>query len=460
MRRRLRTTTQPPTSALRESLRIAGIYAVVGGLWILFSDKALATFTDHPMAQTIKGWFFIIATAVMLYALIHAKLKSIVATEHKLRTQRQWLSTVIHSVGDAVIATDNKSRITLMNPVAEQLTGCSAEESRGRDLEEVFVIVNEQTLHPIETPVAVVLREQRVVGLANHTALFAKDGTYRPIADSGAPIMDEEGNIHGVVLVFRDMTEARQEEAQLRQQQKLEAIGTLASGIAHEINNPLNIIMNYAQIIDDQVQQPEKVQRFAGEIQNEGKRLADIVHSLLSFARIETKPVSSANIRDIIHRTNTLMRGLIMKEAIDLQVDIPADLPPICCRPQQIQQVLLNLVTNARDALNQKYPGSDPDKIITISGTTIEWKESPCVRITVEDHGDGIPPDIAERIFDPFFTTKESDKGTGLGLSLSHGIIEEHEGRLLMESKAGQYTRFHMDLPVADATSECSDSPQ
>ena len=440
-----------PLSASREALRIALIYAFLGALWILLSDHALVAITSHPLGQTIKGWFYILVTAILLYCLVYRKLTSIIHSRNELRAQQQWLTTVISSVGDAVIATDEKGCITLMNPVAEALTGWDVDDARGRKLEEVFVIVNERSLQPVETPVSAVLRERKIVGLANHTALTAKDGSRRPIADSGAPIIDAGGAVLGVVLVFRDMTGAKEEEARLRQQQKLESIGTLASGVAHEINNPLNVIMNYAQLAEEMADQPPRVRTFAAEIQKEGQRVAEIVRNLLSFARIDTKTARPAKMQDIVQSTITLVRGLTLRDDIDLRVDVPDDLPPVSCRSQQIQQVLLNLATNARDAVNQKYPSPDPEKCICISGGVVEDKGKRFVRITVEDRGDGIAPDIAERIFDPFFTTKESGKGTGLGLSLSHGIMEEHCGRLLMETEVGVFTRFHMDVPVDEA---------
>jgi signal transduction histidine kinase len=133
---------------------------------------------------------------------------------------------------------------------------------------------------------------------------------------------------------------------------------------------------------------------------------------------------------------------------IRIDVEKPEELPKVRCRSQQIQQVLMNLITNARDALNERYPKYDEDKVLRIALSSIERDGQVWVRTTVEDHGTGIAPEVRDRMFDPFYTTKGRDKGTGLGLAISHGIVMDHEGVLLVESEPGSYTRFHIDLPV------------
>jgi signal transduction histidine kinase len=136
------------------------------------------------------------------------------------------------------------------------------------------------------------------------------------------------------------------------------------------------------------------------------------------------------------------------RDQIILEMDIPEIMPRIKCHSQQIQQVLINLLTNAHDALDRKYAEFNPDKIIRVTAQVFKKAGKAWIRVTVEDHGTGISPEIHEKIFDPFFTTKEPGKGTGLGLAISHGIVEEHGGELHCESELGQWTRFHMDLPV------------
>ncbi len=300
------------------------------------------------------------------------------------------------------------------------------------------------------------------------------------------PVLDPKGMPVQLLAVSRDVTlqhqaeETRQKlEAQLRQAQKLESIGTLAGGVAHEINNPIMGIMNYAQLIIDQLGPDSPVAEFAVEIGVETQRVATIVKNLLGFARRDEKhSLSMARPLDVVQSTLSLMNAVIRHDQITLTVDVPDDLPAIRCHSQQIQQVLMNLMTNARDALNEKYPEYDENKKILVSGKVVSGEEvgprSPnarpgaglafgegrptegpqpasFLRLTVEDHGSGIAADVREHMFEPFFTTKRPDKGTGLGLSISHGIVKTHGGELHVESEPGQWTRFCIDLPAVPA---------
>jgi len=237
-------------------------------------------------------------------------------------------------------------------------------------------------------------------------------------------------------------------EMRLIQAQKLESLGTMAGGVAHEINNPINGIMNYAQLIKDRSGPESPSIEFADEIIVETKRVATIVRNLLTFARYEKNSHSPARIQDIVESTLSLIRTIVRHDQIILETDIPDDLPEIKCRSQQIRQVLMNLLTNARDALNEKYPEYHENKIIWISSRVFEKDGRRWIRTTVEDYGPGIAPETRERMFDPFFTTKPRDKGSGLGLSISYGIVQEHHGELDVESEPGQYTKIHLNLPV------------
>jgi PAS domain S-box-containing protein len=262
------------------------------------------------------------------------------------------------------------------------------------------------------------------------------------------PMIDKKGKVEGIFLNARDITENRKLEEQLMQSQKIESIGTLAGGVAHEINNPINGIMNYAQLILDRLEKGNPIMGFAQEILNETQRISKIVRNLLTFARNEKQSHSPAQLSDIVSSVLSLIQTVMRHDQIILELAIPENLPKIKCRSQQIQQVLMNLLTNARDSLNERYPGHSPDKKLRISAEMISKQDRKFIRTTVEDSGTGIAPEIMERIFDPFFTTKPKETGTGLGLSISYGIVRDHGGELSVESEPGQYARFHMDLLV------------
>lgn len=248
--------------------------------------------------------------------------------------------------------------------------------------------------------------------------------------------------------IATDISSFKSMESQLHQAQKMESIGTLAGGVAHEINNPINGIMNYAQLIQDKIGGENPLSEYASEIIHETKRVSKIVKNLLVFARHEKESHSPARIKDIVDDTMSLIQTVLKRDQITLIADISEDLPKIKCRSQQIQQVVMNLITNARDTLNEKYPGFDDNKRIEIISVFFEKDGRRWIRTTVEDRGLGIAQDTMKRMFDPFYTTKERSKGTGLGLSISYGIVKDHNGELSVVSEPGLYTRFHIDLPV------------
>ncbi|NVB42144.1 AAA family ATPase [Pseudenhygromyxa sp. WMMC2535] len=237
-------------------------------------------------------------------------------------------------------------------------------------------------------------------------------------------------------------------EAQLRQQQRLESIGTLASGVAHEINNPIQGIMNYAELIGGNPEDRPLVVDFAAEIGLECERVATIVRNLLAFSRQERQqPIEEVRPHALVEATLSLLRAVMRRDQIELRVQVPDALPPVRCRVQQIQQIIMNLVTNARDAIKAaELPR--PRRVVEIRAEQITSDGQAWLRMIVEDWGPGIPPDVLPNIFDPFFTTKGRDQGTGLGLSVSHGIAQEHGGVLEVDSAPGEGTRFILDLPL------------
>jgi PAS domain S-box-containing protein len=371
--------------------------------------------------------------------------------EKKLRESEQWLSTTLRSIGDAVIATDPKSCITFMSPVAEALTAWKQKDAEGRPLKEIFNIIDEKTRKPAEDPVARVLQEGLVVGLANHTVLIAKDGTERPIDDSGAPIRDDKGAIMGVVLVFRDISERRRLEIQLLQAQKMEAIGTLAGGIAHDFNNLLMGIQGNVSLMlmdmDSTHPHYERLKNIEKQVQSG----ATLTLHLLGYARKGRYQVEPLDLNQLIEETShTFSRT---RKEITIHRELSEDLFAIKVDQGQIEQVLFNLFINASDAM----PGGG-DLILKTMNTThndmkgklYDPKPGNYVLLTVTDTGIGMDKKTMERIFDPFFTTKEMARGTGLGLASAYGIIKGHGGYIDVESKKGHGSTFSIHLPGSE----------
>jgi PAS domain S-box-containing protein len=340
--------------------------------------------------------------------------------------------------------------IIYINDFSAQIHGYTYEELIGQHFS---VFHNETQLEGVEQ-ISEVLQKD---GFFTSTELWHvhKDGTEFPMLMNGNIIADKNGIPKNVTIMSVDITESKRLEeekakldAHLNQQQRLESIGTLAGGVAHEINNPINGIMNYGQLIKDIPEINSQASEYANEIINESDRISTIVKNLLHFSREGKQEHSYSMIEDIINNTTSLIKTIIKHDQIDLVVDISKDLPMIKCRSQQIQQVIMNLLTNARDTLNEKYPGYNEDKIIKLYFEQFDKGKRKWIRITVEDHGMGISKSIQATIFSPFFSTKERDKGTGLGLSISHGIVKDHHGEITYETEEGLYTKFYLDLPI------------
>ncbi|MEI6787793.1 MAG: PAS domain S-box protein [bacterium] len=377
--------------------------------------------------------------------------------EQQLAAEEERLRVTLHSIGDGVITTDTTGNIVLINSVAEQLTGWPQEEAMGRPLPEIFQIINEKTRQLCVNPVEKVLQSGTIVGLANHTALIARDGTERSIADSGAPIREPGGNIIGVVLVFRDVTGVKQAEAeharlqaQLTQAQKMESVGRLAGGVAHDFNNMLMGTMGYADLCRDELPAGHPIRCYLDEITNISWRSANLTRQLLAFAR---KTIIAPQILDLNNAMSGMLQLLqrLLGENIQMVYLPGANLWPVKLDPSQLDQILTNICVNARDAID------GVGKII-VETATATLDQAYCddhagavpgeyVLLSVSDTGCGMTKDVLANIFEPFFTTKEVGKGTGLGLATVYGIIKQNNGYIDVYSEPGKGTAFKIYMP-------------
>ncbi|BBA70938.1 sensor histidine kinase [Geobacter sulfurreducens] len=299
------------------------------------------------------------------------------------------------------------------------------------------------TMSHLITPLLSLTRQIRQLGESNGDQPMVQ-------VESNDEIRETAEAINGLLERLR-LKEIEKETIQKDAMQTwhLASLGEVAAGVAHEINNPINGIINCAQILAAEPCLSEPERGVANRIIKEGERVAVIVRSLLSFARYEGRERVPAYVHDILNDTLELTRVQLKRDGVQLHVELPPDLPALLVHPHQIEQVFLNLISNARYALDKKFStGAGGGKRLDIKGEKIIGDDGVFVRIEFRDNGTGIPRDVIGRVIDPFFTTKPATEGTGLGLSISHGLISDHGGRLRVESVEGEFTRVQIDLPV------------
>jgi len=441
-------------SPLRESLRVVLPYVILGCLWILLTDPLLNLAPDKQgtvFISIIKGSAYVLITAALLWALVFSRVKQVRASQKQLEDSEARFRLLVESAPDAVFVQADY-RFAYVNAKAVKLFGAESEsELLGQPVDR-FVPEKLQTL----------VMEQVQRANVEKAAISANEETIRRI-DGGRTEVEVSavsvrfGGQDGALVFMRDITGRKQfernrlrMELQLREKHRLESIGTLASGIAHEINNPITGIINYAQLISDSPLADEKLHEYSEEIMREGQRVADTVKNLLSFSQYNKQAHVQVSAGDLVRQTIALVEAVLRHDQIDLSVCIADDLPLISCSAQQIRQVLMNLITNARDALNARYRGYDVNKRMSVSAEPINRGGYRWVRFTVEDRGAGISADLLPKIFDPFFTTSMRSEHAGLGLSICLGIVKEHHGDIRFESEAGKFTRAIMELPAEE----------
>jgi len=365
--------------------------------------------------------------------------------EKELKETKNWLATVLKSIGDAVIATDKNGLVTFMNPVAENLTGWGEGDALGKNLTEIFNIISEKTRKPVKNPVDRVLREGTVVGLANHTVLIARDGTEIPIDDCAAPVRDDRGKVTGVVLVFRDITIRKRMEEELLKSQKLESVGILAGGIAHDFNNILMAILGNISMAKMFAKPGDKIFERLSEAEKASLRARDLTQQLLTFSRGGEPVRKHISISELIQDSATFA---LTGSDVRCEFSLPGDLWPVEVDDGQISQVINNLVINADQAMPEGgIIKVRAENIIVDKDHSLPLKEGRYVKISIEDQGIGIPKEHLSKIFDPYFTTKQ--KGSGLGLATTYSILKKHGGYITVESELRVGSIFHIYLPAS-----------
>jgi PAS domain S-box-containing protein len=338
----------------------------------------------------------------------------------ELQVREEWFRVTLTSIGDAVIATDKEGAVTFLNPIAESLTGIDLAQARGKTIVEVFPIINEVTRQPAENPVKKVLEAGHAVELANHTSLLRQDGAQIPIEDSAAPIRGANGELLGVVLVFRDVTNERKTQEAMRRTERLAAAGRLSATIAHEINNPLQAAASVVYLCRTMDGVPQTVVSQLSLAERELQRVAHIAQQTLGFYK-ESRATEPVDMAALVESVLVLYSNKLKSKDIRIERHF-ADGPRIEAASGELKQVISNLVANAADAVSDQGT-------IAITLGCMEHAGRSMFHILIEDDGQGVPAEHKPHLFEPFFTTKR-DVGTGLGLWLTREIVERHGGKI------------------------------
>ena len=378
-----------------------------------------------------------------------------VKAERRADEERELLQVTLASIGDAVVATDMEGRVTFMNPVAEAHMGVIEAGCLGRPLEEVFVIVNEDTRQPVENPVAKVMRTGTIVGLANHTVLIRPDGSELPIDDSAAPIRDASGVPRGVILVFHEISESRQLQRQLMKQadalreadrRKDEFLAVLA----HELRNPLAPLRNGLQIARQKLTSGDGLTQTVEMMERQLVHLVRLVDDLMDVNRVSRGAIelriAPVSIADVLARSIESVSADIEARHHAFDVDVPAEPIMVNGDRDRLEQIFSNLLTNSA-----KYSGEQGN--IRLSAK----RDGGYAVIEVCDEGIGIPTEQLDRVFEMFSQVRShqgrSEGGLGIGLSLVRTLVDRHGGSVTAHSDGpGTGSTFRVRLPVLESS--------
>ncbi len=419
--------------------------------WMYLADAALLTFLMFPFF-----WWFIVRPTRTAAVDNNVDAAESGTLQTKLLKNETRLRAVIEAVPECIMLVAADGTILEMNQAGLALIeAASAEQTAGKTIFSLIV--------PDYQPAVRALVEEVFLGSTGSIEfeLIGMRGSRRWVETRSAPLKDEQGAVTMLLGVSRDITQQKALEAQLRHAQKMEAIGTLSGGIAHDFNNILTAIIGYGNILKLKLKQDDPARPFADQILASSERATALTQSLLAFSRRTATNQKPVDLNETVQRSEKLLQRII-GEHIELRTDL-VDCPiTIVADSGQIEQVLMNLATNARDAMPE-------GGIITLSTGITEignefirtygyGKPGTYAVFAVTDTGTGMDERVRDRVFEPFFTTKDVGKGTGLGLSIVYGIVKSHNGYINCSSKPGQGTTFTIYLPLTNASAPEQDT--
>jgi PAS domain S-box-containing protein len=408
----------PPAT---RTIAVIGLGRTIGGDFLSSEDVELL--------ESLASYIGIALQNASLYARLEEQIG-------EFERLKEFNENIVESINVGILAIDLDDRIESWNAQMEAMYALSRAEALGQPLQDVFP---PEFIEALEG-----FRNEQGVHHLYKFRLTTRAGEQRTANIAVAPLLSRDFVSVGRIILVDDITERVSLEAQLTQADKLSSIGLLAAGVAHEINTPLAVISSYAQMLSKQLKGDARLAPVLDKITQQSFRASEIANGLLNFSRTSTTEFRNTDLNQVIRDTLSLLEHQFKTAEIFVELDLAGDLPPIHGNPGKLQQVFLNLLLNAKEAM----PGGGRLRVATLAGNGENY-----IAALVSDSGSGIAAEHLKRIYDPFFTTKTlprpgDRRGTGLGLSVSYGIIQEHAGKIHVESAIGAGTTFRLEFPL------------
>ena len=394
------------------------------------STGAMLTSEDTDLLRALSGYVAVAIENSLLY-------RSEMEKAEELARLKEFSENIIESVNVGILVVDFDGRVTTWNSSLEEVFGIARERALRRNIDEIFDRDLIETIQNVIGQEGWAIRDTRHIYKYNAST---EDGRPLTLNISLAPFEAARGVVTGTLVVIENVTERAQLEQQLLEREKLSSIGLLAAGVAHEVNTPLAGISSYAQMLLQQVTENDPKRKLLEKIHVQTVRASGIVNNLLNFSRTGDAQFREVDINRVLDDTLQLLEPQLRSATFKIACTYGEHLLPAYGSASKLQQVFMNLILNARDAM----PNGGR---LTVHTRAVDTS----LVIDFRDTGVGIAPENIARIYDPFFTTKEVGQGTGLGLALSYGIIQEHNGRIFVESRPGEGAHFTIKLPTAFA---------